>query len=201
MTKSGEIWPKPTPVSVRGPPISTLRCGAHLVGHDREHEQVVAEDADEVVLAGGDDGRHVLALAVLVDLLHEEVAHVAAREPAPVLLDDDLPAPARQHASIQDRSRGSRLQRSPDAPRGGHDEHGLDHGCSLRSPAEQPGPAPGPRSPCWLLCPPARAASPPARLDWIFFAQVMAVAAYAALMRPLNSIKIIILSETGYGTV
>jgi hypothetical protein len=65
----------------------------HLIRDNWEQEQIVAEDADEVVLAGHNDRRHVLSLAILVDLFHEEVAHIAARESSPVLLNDDLAVP------------------------------------------------------------------------------------------------------------
>jgi len=60
----------------------------------------VAEDADEVVVRRGDDGRHVLGLGGALLRLEEVVAHGAAHHTLPVLLQEDVPGGVHQEQAV-----------------------------------------------------------------------------------------------------
>lgn len=62
----------------------------YLIGDNSQHKEIVPKHTHEVIFAGDDDRRYVLALPVLVYFFHEEVTHITARKSSPVLLDDDF---------------------------------------------------------------------------------------------------------------
>mmetsp|Transcript_24966 Transcript_24966/g.86984 ORF Transcript_24966/g.86984 Transcript_24966/m.86984 type:complete len:253 (-) Transcript_24966:166-924(-) len=62
----------------------------HLARRHRQVEQAAVEDAEEIVLAGRDDGRHVLDHLVLAHLLEQHVDDGARQRHAPVLLQEHI---------------------------------------------------------------------------------------------------------------
>lgn len=64
----------------------------HLGLDDGHEEDLVSVGAEQVVVRGGDDRRHVVRLARLLLRLEEVVADRAAHRALPVLLQEDVAA-------------------------------------------------------------------------------------------------------------
>lgn len=116
----------------------------HLALDNGHEEDLVAVDAEQVVVGRGDHRRHVLRLRGPLLRLEEVVADGAADDALPVLLEEDV-------------------------PRGVDEEQAVDHGCGGRSsrrgrraaaPGAQPPPAPPARPPLGSANAPPQAPPP-----------------------------------------
>lgn len=87
----------------------------HLALDDGHEEDLVAVDAEEVVVRGGDHRRHVLRLRGPLLRLEEVVADGAADDALPVLLQEDVPGGVDQEQAV-DHGGGGTGAAAPRAP-------------------------------------------------------------------------------------